>query len=111
MNGIGAHTGQTYIQTFIFIYIDLLQGDVKHSVMPPPIFTTVPSLPMFLVETNENRPTSQSEKPESLHFQSTSDGAAGEIESGTQQRLPRKVQQISVLLTFICSLSTSKTFS
>jgi hypothetical protein len=22
MNGIGAHTGQTYIQTFIFIYID-----------------------------------------------------------------------------------------
>jgi hypothetical protein len=23
MNGIGAHTGQTYIQTFIFIYIDL----------------------------------------------------------------------------------------
>jgi hypothetical protein len=23
MNGIGAHTGQTYIQTFIFIYIDV----------------------------------------------------------------------------------------
>jgi predicted DNA-binding protein len=22
MNGIGAHTGQTYIQTFIFIYIE-----------------------------------------------------------------------------------------
>jgi hypothetical protein len=27
MNGIGAHTGQTYIQTFIFIYID-----VQHTV-------------------------------------------------------------------------------
>jgi hypothetical protein len=79
--------------------------------MAPPIFTTVPSLPMFVVETNENRLTSQSEKSESLHFQSTSVGTAGEIESETQQRLLRKVQQISVLLTFIYSLSTSETFS
>jgi hypothetical protein len=31
MNGIGAHTGQTYIQTFIFIYIDteLITKDLK----------------------------------------------------------------------------------
>jgi hypothetical protein len=75
--------------------------------MPPPIFTTVPSLPMFLVETSESRFTSQSEKPQSLNVQSTSDGTAGEIESETQQRLLRKVQQI---LTFIWSLSTSKMF-
>jgi hypothetical protein len=60
--------------------------------MPPPVFTTVPSLPMFLVETSESRLTSQSEKPESLSFQSTSGGTIGEIESETQQKLLRKVQ-------------------
>jgi hypothetical protein len=87
---------------------NLLQDDIKHSVMPPLIFTTVPSLPMFLVETSESRFTSQSEKPESLNVQSTSGGTAGEIESETQQRLLRKVQQI---WTFIWALSTSKMFS
>ncbi|PNF19336.1 hypothetical protein B7P43_G06721 [Cryptotermes secundus] len=64
--------------------------DIKQLVMPPPIFTTVPSLPMFLVETSESRFTSQSEKPESFNIQSTSDGTAGEIETETQQRLLRK---------------------
>jgi hypothetical protein len=28
MNGIGAHTGQTYIQTFIFIYIDVTKNNL-----------------------------------------------------------------------------------
>jgi hypothetical protein len=29
MNGIGTHTGQTYIQTFIFIYIDFLDPNIS----------------------------------------------------------------------------------
>jgi hypothetical protein len=70
------------------------------STMPPSLFTTLPSLPMFLVESGENRLTSQSEKPESLNVQSTSEVTSCGIDSEAQQRLHRKVQQISVLMTF-----------
>ncbi|XP_021923237.1 centrosomal protein of 89 kDa-like isoform X2 [Zootermopsis nevadensis] len=58
--------------------------------MPPPLFSTVPSLPMFVVESRRNRLTSQSEKPEQLSVQSTSDVIAGGTELETQWRHHRK---------------------
>jgi len=62
--------------------------------MRPPLFTTVPSLPMFVVETGESRLTSQSEKPEPSHIQLSSDVTTGEVESEAQRRHHTKVQQI-----------------
>lgn len=79
--------------------------------MPPPLFSTVPSLPMFLVESGESRLTSQSEKPEPLIIQSSSIVTAGETESEAQRRHHTKVRQMYVLLTFMCSCMGQKCFS
>jgi hypothetical protein len=78
--------------------------------MPPPLFSTVPSLPMFVVESGGNTLSSQSEKPEPPNVQSTSDVTAGGTETETQRRPRRKVQQMSMLLMFVCSLYMSKMF-
>jgi len=85
--------------------------------MHPPLFTTVPSLPMFVVETGESRLTSLSEKPEPSHIQLSSDVTAGEVELEAQRRHHTKVQQIYVLLAYMyscvgqkCSSSPSRKF-
>jgi len=70
--------------------------------MRPPLFTTVPSLPMFVVETGESRLTSQSEKPEPSHIQLSSDVRAGEVESEAQRRHHTKVQQIYMCYWHTC---------
>ncbi|XP_069683076.1 centrosomal protein of 89 kDa isoform X3 [Periplaneta americana] len=57
--------------------------------MPPPVFTSVPSLPMFVVQSGENR-MSQLEEPEPSNAQSNSDVTSGGIESETHQRHHRK---------------------
>lgn len=59
--------------------------------MPPPLFTTVPSLPMFVVESGGNRLISQAAKPVPLNVQSASDVIASGIESETQSRPHKKV--------------------
>jgi hypothetical protein len=86
--------------------------------MRPPLFTTVPSLPMFVVETGESRLTSQSEKPEPSHIQLSSDVTAGEVESEAQRKHHTKVQQIYMLLAYMyfcvgqkCSSSPSKNYT
>ncbi|KAJ4447075.1 hypothetical protein ANN_09064 [Periplaneta americana] len=63
--------------------------DIKSSIMPPPVFTSVPSLPMFVVQSGENR-MSQLEEPEPSNAQSNSDVTSGGIESETHQRHHRK---------------------
>ena len=79
--------------------------------MRPPLLTTVPSLPMFVVESGESRLTSQSEKLKPPHTQLSSDVTAGEVESEAQRRHHMKVQQIYVLLAFMCSCMGQKFFS
>jgi hypothetical protein len=85
--------------------------------MRPPLFTTVPTLPMFVVETGESRLTSHSEKPEPSHIQLSSDVTAGEVESEAQRRHHTKVQQMYMLLVYMyfcvgqkCSSSPSRKF-
>lgn len=66
--------------------------------MGPPLLTTVPSLPMFVVESGESRLTSQSEKLEPPHIQLSSDVTPGEVESEAHRRYHMKVHQIYVFL-------------
>ena len=57
--------------------------------MPPPVFTSVPTLPMFVVESSEGRTSTQTSDP--LNTQSVSDITAGEIDSDIRGKSSRKV--------------------
>ncbi|PSN48663.1 hypothetical protein C0J52_04766 [Blattella germanica] len=64
-----------------------MQRNVKQSLMPPPVFTSIPSLPMFVVESGDNRNSKQPDI-DPLNLQSTSSGG---IDSDSHLRSSRKV--------------------
>ncbi|KAJ9595547.1 hypothetical protein L9F63_013256 [Diploptera punctata] len=75
-----------------YIKNGISRDNAKPSVMPPPIFTSVPTLPMFVVESSEGRAS------EPIKTQSVSDITAGNPDSNIHVKSGRKSKRRNVLV-------------